>query len=197
MEDVEIVYSCINDLITKYFDEIGIKYYSNLIIYSDTQDKIHGLILNDEKYHIEDLDPSIREKIKAIQIIFTEDLTNKNVLRLCRNFQRKDIILIIIGIKWPTEVESLTIEIPADRKIKYPKNIKIYHYELFYKSLGLKGAYEAAFQEIIDLYNKSEFNTLQIYHESSNIKIHGTDELLNDLREKGLIKDSLREYFHS
>ena len=75
--------------------------------------------------------------------------------------------------------------------------MQIYHYELFYKSIGLKGAYEVAFKEIIDLYDKTELDTLRIYHESSNIKIHDTQELLNDLRERGLIKKKLSEYFHS
>jgi len=196
MGEVEIVYSCINDLLTKYFDEIEIKYYSNPQIYDNVQDQIHGLILTDNKLLISDIDPSIRDKIKSIQVIYTEDISNENVIKLCKNFQNPSVVLIIVGIKWPKNIEAQTIEIPKNKGIKHQENIRIIHYELFSTLIGLKGAYEGAFNEIIDLYNKSELDFLRETHESSEIIIHSTDELLYDLKEKSLIKHKLKEYFH-
>ncbi|MFX0104816.1 MAG: hypothetical protein ACFE75_04945, partial [Candidatus Hodarchaeota archaeon] len=196
MIEVEIVYSCINDLLTKYFDEIGIKYYSNPQIYDNVQNQIHGLILTDNKKLIADMDPSIRDKIKSIHIIYTEDISNENVIKLCKNFQNPYVVLIIVGIKWPENIEIQTIDIPPNKGIKHQENIRIIHYELFSTLIGLKGTYEGAFNEIIDLYNKSELDILREIHESSEIIIHSTDELLYDLKEKGLIKRKLKEYFH-
>ncbi|MFX1530578.1 MAG: DUF2341 domain-containing protein [Promethearchaeota archaeon] len=195
-EKIDIVYACINDLLTKYFDEIGIKYYSNLQIYDDVQDVIHGLILTDNKLLAVDIDPSIREKIKSIQIIYTEDISNENITKLCQTFQNPFAELIIVGIKWPKNIETQTIEVPPYKEIKYQENIRIIHHELFSTWIGLKGAYETAFNEIIDLYNKSELDILHETHESSEIIIHSTDELFYDLKEKGLVEHTLKEYFH-
>ncbi|MFX1243319.1 MAG: hypothetical protein ACFFA7_18920, partial [Promethearchaeota archaeon] len=79
---------------------------------------------------------------------------------------------------------------------QYQENIRIIHYELFMTLMGLTGAYETAFKEIIDLYNKSEIEILQEIQESSEVIIHSTDELRYDLKEKRLIMDKLEEYFN-
>ena len=87
------------------------------------------------------------------------------------------------------------MEIPPILGAGYRKNVKIIHYELFSSLLGLEGAYKTAFKEIIELYNKSEIDILLESHESSEIIIHSADELRYDLKEKGLIKDKIEEYF--
>ncbi|MHA2035112.1 MAG: DUF2341 domain-containing protein [Promethearchaeota archaeon] len=194
-DEVESVYSCINDLLTKYFDDVGIKYYSNPQIYDYIQNQIHGLILIDNKLQLVDIDPSIRDKIRSIQIIYTEDLSNENLTKLCQTFQNQYAILIIVGIKWPINIEAQTIEIPPGIGAEYNKNIRIIHCQLFATEIGLKDVYETAFKEIIDVYNRSEFDVLQETHESSEIIIHTTEELIYDLREKGLITNKLDEYF--
>ncbi|MCK5641934.1 MAG: hypothetical protein KAJ19_14115, partial [Gammaproteobacteria bacterium] len=194
--DIEIVYSCINDLLTKYLDEIKIKYYSNPQIYDEIQNQIHGLILTDDKFLIKDVDSSIRDKIKAIKIVFSEDMSNKNIQALCENFQNSSMILMIVGIKWPKEIGTQTFEVPQDKRIKYRENIKIVHYESFAELIGLKGVYEMAFKEIIRLYDNLDINLLHKSHESSTVKMHDTKELLQDLKERGLIKKKLGEYFH-
>ncbi|MFX1551261.1 MAG: hypothetical protein ACFFB9_12980, partial [Promethearchaeota archaeon] len=192
--EVEIVYSCMNDLLTKYFDDIGVKYYSYLQIYENFQAQIHGLILA-EQLQLEDIDPLVRERIKSIQIVFTEDMSNAKVTELCQTFYNPYALLIIVGIKWPKNIEAQIIGTPPDIGIEYQENIRIIHYELFMTLLGLTGAYETAFKEIIDLYNKSEIEILRETQESSEVIIHSTDELTYDLKEKGLIRDKLDEYF--
>jgi hypothetical protein len=193
--EAEIVYSCINDLLTKYFDDIGIKYYSNPQIYEDIQAQVHGLILADQ-FHLEDIDPLVRERLKSIQIVFTEDMSNATITNLCQAFHNPYVLLIIVGIKWPMNVETQIIEIPPNIRDQNQENTRIIHYELFMTFMGLTGAYEAAFKEIIDLYNKSEIEILQEIQESSEVIIHSTDELRYDLKEKGLIMDKLEEYFN-
>ena len=192
--DVEIVYACINDLMTKYFDDRGIKYYSNPWIYDDLQLQIHGLILTDDE-QILDIDPSIKSNIKSIQIIYTENITNENITKLCQAFYNPYAVLIIVGIKWPKDIDSQTIETPPILGVEYQKHIRIIHFDLFTSMIGLEGAYETAFKEIIELYNKSNIDILQETHESSEIIIHSSDELRYDLKEKGLIKDKLDEFF--
>ncbi|KKL56523.1 hypothetical protein LCGC14_2244570, partial [marine sediment metagenome] len=194
--DLAIVYSCINYLLTKYLDEIGIKYYSNPQINDNIENQIHGLILNEKDILPEDIDPSIRDKIKAIQIIYIDNISNENILRLIETFQNQNLMLMIVGVKWPKNIESLTFDIPVDDNIKFQQNIKIIHHELFARLVGLKETYEVAFKEIIDLYNISELNILQKSNESSTIKLHGTEELLQDLKVRGLVKEKLEEYFY-
>jgi len=196
LEDIEIVYSCINDLLTKFFEEIGIKYYYNIRLSVDIPKKIHGLILDVDRFGINELDPSIWDKIKAIQIIFSEDMSNNNIQRICEDFQSSSMILMIVGIKWPVDKETQIIEVSQTEKIKYPENIKVVHYEFFAEIIGLKGDYEVALKETIDLFEKSELEILQDLHNSSTVKMHDTEELLQDLKEKGLIEKNLEEYFN-
>ena len=154
------------------------------------------MILTDNKLLIADIDPSIRDKIKSIQIIYTADVSNENIIKLSNNFQNPDVVLIIVGIEWPKNIEAQTIEIPPNRGINHQENIRIIHYQLFSSLIGLKDNYEIAFNEIINLYHKSQLDFLRKTHESSEIIIHSTDELLYDLKEEGLIKQKLQEYFH-
>ncbi|MFX1243266.1 MAG: hypothetical protein ACFFA7_18630, partial [Promethearchaeota archaeon] len=137
--EAKIVYSCINDLLTKYFDDIGIKYYSNPQIYKDIQTQVHGLILADQ-FHLEDIDPSMRGSLKSIQIIFTEDTSNATITNFCQTFHNPAVLLIIVGIKWPMNVEAQIIEIPPNLGDQYQENIRIIHYELFMTLMGLTGA---------------------------------------------------------
>jgi hypothetical protein len=197
IKDTEIVYSCINDLLTKYFDDIGIKYYYNPQIYDDMNKQIHGLILTDDKFLIQDVDPSIRDKIKAIQILFVGDISNIDIRKLAKMFQSPSMIFIIIGIKWSKDVESQISELNQDKKIKYPENIKLVNHHLFANLIGLKGTYEVALEEIIHLYDHSDIDILQKSHESSAVRMHDTKELIQDLKDKGLIKKKLKEYFHN
>jgi len=191
--EMKIVNSCINDLLTKYYDEYGTKYYSNLQILDSDENQIHGLILNVKGILPKDTDPSIIDKIKAIQIIYTKNISNENILRLIETFQNQSMILLIVGVKWPKNIETLTFNIPIDDKIKFHDNIKIIHYESFISLVGLKEAYEVAFKEIIDLYDKLELNILQESHESSTIKLHDMEELLQDLKLRG---EKWEDYFH-
>ncbi|MHA2398490.1 MAG: DUF2341 domain-containing protein [Promethearchaeota archaeon] len=197
IKDTEIVYSCINDLLTKYFDDIGIKYYYNPQIYDDMNKQTHGLILTDDKFLIQDVDPSIRDKIKAIQILFVEDISNTDIRKLAKMFQNPSMIFIIIGIKWSKDVESQIVELNQDKKIRYPENIKLVNYHLFADLIGLKGTYKVALEEIVHLYDHSDIDILQKSHESSTVRMHDTKELIQDLKDKGLIKKKLKEYFHT
>ncbi|MFX1436466.1 MAG: LamG-like jellyroll fold domain-containing protein [Promethearchaeota archaeon] len=192
--ELEIVYSCINDLLTAYFDDIGIKYYSNPQIYEHIQAQIHGLILADQ-LQLEDIDPLVKERIKSIQIVFTEDMSDAKVTELCQTFQNPHVLLIIVGIRWPKNIEEQIIRIPPVIGTEYQENIRIIHYELFMTLIGLKDAYETAFKEIIDLYGKSEIEILRETQESSEVIVHSTDELRYDLKEKGLITNKLDEFF--
>ena len=177
------------DLLTKYFDEIGIKYYSNPIIFDSVQYNIHGLILVDDRISFLEIDPSIRDKIKSIQIVYTEDTSNESIIEISKTFQNPSTLLIIVVIKWLKDNESFSFQGPA-------RNVRINHYKAFTQSIGLKGVYEKAFDEIIDLYNKGQLDILHETHELSEVIIHSTDELLYDLKEKGLVKHELKEYFY-
>ena len=194
--DISITYSCINDLLTKFFDDLGIKYYSNPQIYQDYQKIINGLILNENKlFHKFYGNLEIYQRLKAIQIIYTDDLSRENIIHQCQNFQHYDLGLIIVGIKWPRSQNIQTLDIPYDIGIKYRENIQVIHHELFAIKIGLEQNYKVAFNEIIDLYNQMDYEFLHKVHQSNTVRIHNTEELKQDLNRIGLINNDLNEFF--
>ena len=194
--DISITYSCINDLLTKFFDDLGIKYYSNPQIYQEYQKNINGLILNENKlFHKFNGNLEIYQRLKAIQIIYTDDLSRENIIQQCQNFQHYDLGLIIVGIKWPRSQNIQTLDIPYDIRIKYRENIQVIHHELFAIKIGLEQNYKVAFNEIIDLYNQMDFEFLHKVHQSNTVRIHNTEELKQDLNRIGLINNDLNEFF--
>ena len=58
-----------------------------------------------------------------------------------------------------------------------------------YKHLSLS-------KESVNLFENSELDILQDLHNSSTVIMHDTEELLQDLKEKGLIEKNLEEYFN-
>jgi hypothetical protein len=195
--DISITYLCINDLLTKFFDDIGIKYYSNPQIYQDSQKIVNGLILHETKlFHKFYSNLEICQRLKAIQIIYTDDLSGENIIQQCQNFQNYDSGLIIVAIKWPKNQNIQTLDLPDDIRIKNRETIQVISYELFINILGLEQNYRVAFNEIIELYTQSNLDFLHIVHQSNTIRIHNTEELKNDLKKNGLINEALNEYFN-
>jgi len=185
-----IVISNINELMEKFCDQIGINYYSELQIYPESENKINGLILNDTRFLqnrlmnpknrsnlIKELNinPGNIDHIKGLQFIYTNDLSLRNIMNNCQNYQNPELFLFIVGIKWdPSFKNRQTISIPQDHRIKHQENIRIINSNLFANLVGLDDKYRDTLFKIINSNKKIEFN---------NINRHSIDELKEHLKK--------------
>ncbi|MFW9875359.1 MAG: DUF2341 domain-containing protein [Candidatus Thorarchaeota archaeon] len=198
-EAIPLRNACINKILTNFFDENGIRYYSDPQIYPENHDTINGLILHDNNLlqnRFTKLDDSSNlakelhtdqtnlDHINAIQIIFAIDLSVDTIIDYCQKYQNPDMILYIVGIEWPAYNYEETINLPKDSKIKYPENIKIINVNLFYRIFLLSEQCQKEFQNIINL--NYDLNELKELYESKRIAFHDTAELKEDLKQKGL-----------
>jgi hypothetical protein len=188
---------CINNVLTKFFDENGIKYYSNPQIYPENQDTINGLILNDNNFlqnRFTKLDDSLDlakelhpdltnlENVNAIQMLYTIDLTPDALIDYCQKYQNPEMMLYIVGIEWPAYNYGDKINLPKDSKIKYPENIKVINVNLFSRIFLLSEKNQEELQNIIKL---NDLDQLKELNESMKIGLHDTEELKDELKQKG------------
>ncbi|MFX0139250.1 MAG: hypothetical protein ACFFDN_36755, partial [Candidatus Hodarchaeota archaeon] len=174
--EFSIVVSNINELMIRYYKKRGIIYYSKPQIYPDGKNTIDGLILNDKKFlqhrlmnpkngsklvKILNIDPENVDHIKAIQFIYTNDLSTRNILMNCQSFQNPEMILFIIGIKWhPSLKKKEIIPVPQEKGIIYQENIKIINSNLFANLIGLDDKYRDKFFKNITSIKKIESNMI-------------------------------------
>ncbi len=197
-ESIPLRNDCINNLLTRFFDENGIKYYSNPQIYPENQGMINGLILNDNNFlqnrftNLDDspdlaeelhTDPANLENVNAIQLLYVIDLSVDAIIDYCQKFQNPNMILYIVGIEWPAYNYEEKINLPKDKTIKYPENIKIFDLNLFFRIFLIDDQYKAKLNNIIDL--KSDIKALEELFETSKIHLHNSQELKDELKQKG------------
>ncbi|MFW9902510.1 MAG: hypothetical protein ACFFDY_14685, partial [Candidatus Thorarchaeota archaeon] len=197
-EAIPLRNACINNILTQFFDENGIKYYSNPQIYPEDQNLINGLILNDNKLlqsrftKLNDgsdlanqlqIDPAKLESINAIQILFTVDLSVDAIIEYCHKFQNPEMILLIVGIEWPSYHYEETMPVPRDKIITYPDNIKIVNVDVFSKIILLGEQFTMKLNNIIDL--KFDLRALEDSFKATTIHLHDTNELKDELKQKG------------
>ncbi|MHA2282551.1 MAG: hypothetical protein ACXAC5_17055 [Promethearchaeota archaeon] len=197
-EAIPLKNACINKILTRFFDENGIKYYSNPQIYPDDQDTINGLILNDKNFlqnrftKLDDspdlvkelhIDRANLEHINAIQILYVIDLSADAIIDYCKKYQNPDMILYIVGIEWPAYNYEDKINLPKDKDIKYPENIIIIDLNLFSRIFLLSEQYQKELHNIIN--SNYDLDQLKELYESTRIALHDTTELKDELKQKG------------
>jgi len=174
--EFSIVVSNINELMIRYYKKRGLVYYSKPQIYPDGENTIDGLILDDKKFLQHrlinpknglklvkrlNIDPGNIDHIKAIQFIYTNDLSIRNILMNCQSFQNPEMFLFIIGIKWhPSLKKKEIIPVPQDKGIIYQENIRIINSNLFANLIGLDDKYRDKFFKIITSNKKIESNMI-------------------------------------
>ncbi|MFX0005999.1 MAG: hypothetical protein ACFFAV_04630, partial [Candidatus Hermodarchaeota archaeon] len=144
----------INEFLTKYFDKIGIKYYSYPQIYNNGQRALNGWILNHTKFlqHrltnsknglelVQELgfNPEIISHITIIQFVFKNDLSYESVIDICRNHQDQNMLMFIMGTNWPSTFHNhRSIMPPEDIETINRENIRIINYSLLADFIGLE-----------------------------------------------------------
>ncbi len=197
-EAIPLKTDCINNIITKYFDENGIKYYSNPQIYPEEDGIVSGLILNDNGLlqnrftklnDGSDLAKQLQvetarlESINAIQFLFTDNLSVDSLVEYCQKFQNPEMMLLIIGIEWPSYHYDDIIPVPKGKDIKFHENIKIVNLDLFSKIMLINEQYKMKLNEVVDL--KNDLNALENLYNATKIQLHDTNELKDELKQKG------------
>ncbi|MFX0105323.1 MAG: hypothetical protein ACFE75_07525, partial [Candidatus Hodarchaeota archaeon] len=156
----------INEFLTKYFDKSGIKYYSYPQVYDNGQKALNGWILNHTKFLqyrltnaknglelVQELgmNPEKITHIISIQFIFTNDLSYNSVIDICKNHQNQNILMFIMGNKWPeTFHNQRSFMPPEDPNIINRENIRIINYSLLADFIGLENKYRKLFFKIFN-----------------------------------------------
>ena len=193
---IPLTYTCINHLMTLVFDQLGFKYYSNPEIYPETQNNINGLILNDKKFlehrlnnpengvsltNDLNIQPDATTHINGIQFLYTNDLSEDSLIKLCEQYQNPQMLLLIVGVQWPNFEYGETMAVPRDTKIKYSDNIRVINKDLLVRLIGIQGDYKDILNEIINLnFDYAELETLL---KKINTNLHNTEELKEDLKK--------------
>ncbi|MFX1298952.1 MAG: OmpL47-type beta-barrel domain-containing protein, partial [Promethearchaeota archaeon] len=209
--EFKLTNSCLNGFMTQYGNFVGLIYYTEPKIYPDKTIWADGLVLNDSKFLqarltipndaqelAEELaiDPANVEHIKALQFIYTSDLSEEKIIELSATYQTIDIMLFIVGLSWPTFQYEQTMNLPQDDRIDYPENIRIINHELFADLVGLEDKFRSRFDKIIELHQSFDSNALKKIHDSFKDIPHTTVDLKENLRQKGLLHKDFDDYFY-
>ena len=201
----------INSLITKTINDLpNQKYYAEPNIYPDKR-RPDGLILEDNNFIHQrlsnsqtgedlknklELNPKNLDQIKSTQFDFTNDVSDENLIDKIEKYQSEDTLLFIVGTRWYLydEIKNL----PVDDKIKYAENVRIVSNNLGADLIGLEGNDKDLYDKIIEFNYNHDLNSLKMLYnyDLSSINNHNTQELREDLVQKGLIKADLNEYFN-
>ncbi len=206
-------HQCILDKLTGYFNEKGEeKFFAEPRIYPGVSKGSDGLILNDKNYlqnrlknpsngEISKLIHGIQvnsvdnqfDHIKAIQFDLTNDITDQNIINKSIKYERPDLMLYIVGTNWyPYDpIKNL----PNDSSILYPENTKVISHDLLADFIGLQGEDRNHFEQIINLNYDEDIDSLKKLHEKNNINRNNKEQLREELKDKGLIKKYINEYF--
>jgi len=154
----------INDLISKYCNNIGIEYHCYPQIDLDGKKTINGWILNDTKFlqHLLTnprnglklvrelgLYPENLTHITATNFIYTYDLSYQSIIDNCQKYQDPNVFIFIVGLAWPSQFsDRQSFAPPEDKRIIYRDNIRIIHINLFADLIGLEGRYRDLFFQI-------------------------------------------------
>ncbi|WP_371805711.1 hypothetical protein [Candidatus Lokiarchaeum ossiferum] len=203
--------SHLSSLITEFGHKSGLIYYTNPKIYQDETIVADGLILNDTQflqYRLTsqgdgknlaaqfDIDAGKIAHVKALQFIYTTDLSWENLIETSLKYQRMDVMLFIVGLSWPLQSEQC-ISLPQDSQIEYPDNIRIIRHNLFADLVGLKEDYKMQYNLIVHYCQSTNVKALKTILHSLNNHLYTNSDLKDDLKRKGLIRDTVQEFFTS
>jgi len=135
--------------------------------------------------------------IKFVQFDFTSLLNEDNFLNKIEKYQHDEVLTFIIGTYWYKDWDDCIIELPNNKLIKFPDNIKIISPILFADLLDLQGEDRDKFLEIINLNEMNEIEALREMSEEEKINLNYTKELENDLKKNGQIKESINEFLNN
>ncbi len=166
---------------TRHCEHKGLKYYPNPQINTNPPKHVDGLILNEDMYLQNrlmnlkngsylckelELNPDNLKHVKAIQFLYTNDTTDKNIIKLSIGYQAADIMLFIISTRQLTYYYHDLIELPSDKRIRCPNNIKVVTHKLFAEFIGFEENFEEVYDSIINSCLNEDILSLKSYKDS-------------------------------
>jgi len=189
-----VVHNILKYLVTIHFWIIDFKIYSEIIVDFITGVSVDSFFLNikshDYLYKILDcnrhlaremrLDINELRKINAFMFDYTNNVSEENIDKKVKKYQKSNKLLFIVGTRWPRKIEKRTID------TRY-KNIRIIKHDLFAELMGINGDLLETFEYIIELNYAFDLNALK----ESFIDIK--EDLLNILGRYLFVNDDLKK----
>ncbi len=143
------VHTAIEYIVSSFLYDIGIKSYSEILvsrIFEDFSWKdciidsfllnfncyLENIILNSSKlFHELRLEGINLSNIKGFLFDYTADVSDKNLILKIRKYQKKDMLLFIVGTKWKKNKKERIIN-------TIYKNVRVIRYDLFAELIGFK-----------------------------------------------------------
>ena len=158
------VHTAIKYIVSSFLFDIGIKSYSEILvsrIYENFSWKdciidsfllnincyLENRILNSSKLlHELRLEGINLSNIKGFLFDYTADVSDKNISSKIRKYQKKDMLLFIVGTKWKKNKKERVIN-------TIYKNVRVIRYDLFAELIGFKDIFLNKFKQICKIFD--------------------------------------------
>jgi len=163
-------------IITMFFMSKQLKIYSETIVSTRRKYKVDSLLLNinNMKYLFYRLvnNPKLLNRlgldINSLRILsafmfdYTSDLSNDNIKDKTIKYQKRDMMLFIVGTRWKGWIKN------ANKQIIYTKfrNVIIIRYDLFAELIVLEGKFLEYFNHALNLYYSFNLTDLRDFYEN-------------------------------
>ncbi len=182
----------LNSILTDFFKSINIMYFSESAIFPPTWKRADGLLINDNHYINLIVSRFNLQNIKAIQLEFTFDLSEENLIEKVVKYQHPDILLFIVGSDWVYTNNIQYKPLPNNSNIIYPQNIRVMSPSYFVNTIQLKGRHLDKFRELLEYNNTNNLNELKSLVELDVLELNKTSELERYLKKSGY---SIKTFF--
>ncbi len=192
-------------LISEFFSQIyedTYRYYSEVKIFPSSNKKADGFLkidfLQDRLTNFTDsiflqeylnIDDGLINNLIGMQIDFTRDISDENILKKCKKYQNELILLIIVGTNWKNKNKDQK-HIPSLREIKYPNRVLIISPKLFLILLNLNADFRKEFKKIIKYCINLDVLSLENYYDKNftDSMFYDTEDLKIDLSIQNFYK---------
>jgi hypothetical protein len=160
----------------------------------------NGNYLANEIFNINSLNPEELKKfkhIKAIQVDFTSDISDDNIISKTIKYESPDTLTMIVGTQWYNyeDTKALPPDHSEYNQILYSENTKVISHNLFADFVGLEKENLQKINEIIQYNYNHDLDSLISINDSNDTKTFNTQDLKEYLINNQLIKKDFEEYF--
>ncbi len=142
---------------------------------------LQKLLIKNNLFERLNIVPKNIDHFEFVQFDFTNLTTEGNIIRKAIKYQHYKVMTFIVGTSW--RLKESTINIPNDKAIIYPENLKVISYNLLADLLDLQGDEKEGFLEIIKLNEGNKIEALRKMWKNDDQKLHYAREDLKGFLE--------------